>query len=168
MRKLFLFFLFLFLSFELNAKTKPPFSNISVLIEPKDYGKITFEDFEGKEINLKEYKSEIYILNFWASWCAPCKKEMPSLDRLYSNENIKIFAINVEVKNKNKTRKFFEDLNIKNLNIYFDTDLKLSKLLSLRGLPTTIILNKDRKVIAKIIGDVDFDDPSFLSWLFDV
>ena len=168
MRKLIYFIFFVLLSFELNAKTKPPFSNIIEHDKPKDYREIVFLDFEGNAINLKEYKSKIYILNFWATWCAPCKKEMPSLDKLHKNDNIEVFAINVEEKNKNKTKKFFKDLDIKNLSIYFDPELELTKSLSLRGLPTTIILNQDKKEVARIIGEVDFNDFSLLNWLLDI
>ena len=168
MRKLIYFIFFVLLSFELNAKTKPPFSNIIEHDKPKDYREIIFVDFEGNTINLKEYKSKIYILNFWATWCAPCKKEMPSLDKLHKNDNIEVFAINVEKKNKNKTKKFFKDLDIENLSIYFDTELKLTKSLSLRGLPTSIILNQDKKEVARIIGEVDFNDFDLLNWLLDI
>ena len=168
MKKLIYFIFFVLLSFKLNAKTNPPFSNIIEHDQPKDYKEIIFEDFEGNTINLKEYKSKIYILNFWATWCAPCKKEMPSLDKLHKNDNIEVFAINVEEKNKNKTKKFFQDLDIKNLSIYFDPELELTKSLSLRGLPTTIILNQDKKEVARIIGEVDFNDFSLLNWLLDI
>ena len=168
MKKLIYFIFFVLLSFKLNAKTNPPFSNIIEHDQPKDYKEIIFEDFEGNTINLKEYKSKIYILNFWATWCAPCKKEMPSLDKLHKNDNIEVFAINVEEKNKNKTKKFFKDLDIKNLSIYFDPELELTKSLSLRGLPTTIILNQEKKEVARIIGEVDFNDFSLLNWLLDI
>ena len=168
MRKLIYFIFFVLLSFKLNAKTNPPFSNIIEHDKPKDYREIIFVDFEGNTINLKEYKSKIYILNFWATWCAPCKKEMPSLDKLHKNDNIEVFAINVEKKNKNKTKKFFKDLDIENLSIYFDTELELTKSLSLRGLPTSIILNQDKKEVARIIGEVDFNDFNLLNWLLDI
>ena len=168
MKKLIYFIFFVLLSFKLNAKTNPPFSNIIEHDQPKNYKEIIFEDFEGNTINLKEYKSKIYILNFWATWCAPCKKEMPSLDKLHKNDNIEVFAINVEKKNKNKTKKFFKDLDIENLSIYFDTELELTKSLSLRGLPTSIILNQDKKEVARIIGEVDFNDFDLLNWLLDI
>ena len=90
---------------------------------------------------------------------------MPSLDKLQIKEGINIFAIKIEGKNQNKTRKFFKDLNIKNLSIFFDLEFKLSKLLNLRGIPTTVILNKDRREIARIIGDIDFNDSNFINWL---
>ena len=93
---------------------------------------------------------------------------MPSLDKLQTVEGIDVFAINLEAKNQIKTEKFFKDLNIKNLSIYFDPELNLAKLLTLRGVPTTVILNKDRDEIARIIGILDFNDEKFISWINDI
>ena len=107
----------------------------------------------------------IYILNFWATWCAPCKDEMPSLDKLQSKEGIFIFPINMEEKNLKKTDKFYEDLKIENLNTYFDKGLKLVKVFTLRGVPTTIIFNKNKQMVARISGSINFEDKKFISWL---
>ena len=169
MKNKFIIFLSIFYLFCLNlyANTIPPFKNISVHEKPIQYNKIVFEDFDNQQIDLKNYNNEIYILNFWATWCAPCKKEMPSLDKLQQNKNIEIFAINLEEKNQKKIEKFFTDLNIKNLSIFYDPDLKLVKLLTIRGLPTSVILNKDRKEIARIIGGIDFSNTDFISWLLN-
>ena len=90
---------------------------------------------------------------------------MPSLDKLQAKEGVFIFPINMEEKNLNNTDRFYNDLNIKNLNTYFDEGLKLVKIFSLRGVPTTIILNKNKNMIAKISGSVDFADKKFISWL---
>ena len=148
------------------SKEKPPFKNILVLDEPKTYEQIIFQDKNGNQIDLNSINTdEIYILNFWATWCAPCKDEMPSLDKLQAKDSIFIFPINMEEKNLNKTDKFYKDLNIKNLNTYFDNGLKLVKVFALRGVPTTIILNKNKEMIARISGSIDFEDKKFISWL---
>ncbi len=148
------------------SKEKPPFKNILVLDEPKVYKKIIFQDRNGNEIDLNLITThEIYILNFWATWCAPCKDEMPSLDKLQAKDDFFIFPINMEEKNLNKTDKFYKDLNIKNLNIYFDDGLKLVKVFALRGVPTTIILNRNKEVVARVSGSIDFEDEKFISWL---
>ena len=148
------------------SKEKPPFKNILVLDKPKVYKEIIFQDREGNQINLNSINTEeIYILNFWATWCAPCKDEMPSLDKLQAIEGIFIYPINMEDKNLNNVDKFYKDLKIKNLNVYFDQGLKLVKVFTLRGVPTTIILNKNKEMIARISGSIDFEDEKFISWL---
>ena len=148
------------------SKEKPPFKNILVLSEPKIYKEIIFQDRHGAQVDLNSINSaEIYILNFWATWCAPCKDEMPSLDKLQAKDGIFIFPINMEEKNLKNTDKFYKDLNIKNLKIYFDNGLKLVKVFALRGVPTTIILNKNKEMVARISGSIDFEDDKFISWL---
>ena len=158
--------------FLINAaytKEKPPFKNILVLDKPKVYEQIIFQDRDGDQIDLNSIKTnDIYILNFWATWCAPCKDEMPSLDKLHTKDGIFVFPINLEEKNLKNVDKFYKDLNINNLNTYFDNDLKLVKIFALRGVPTTIILNKNKEMVARISGSIDFEDEKFLSWLVSV
>ena len=108
------------------------------------------------------------MLNFWATWCSPCKEEMPSLDRLKINsnlDNLEIFPINIGKENLKKSQNFFNELNIENLKIYFDNPVTLAKDLQLRGLPTTVIFNKEGKELARIIGFIDFDNKKFIEWL---
>ena len=151
------------------SKEKPPFKNILVLDEPKVYKQIIFQDKDGNEIDLNSINTdEIYILNFWATWCAPCKDEMPSLDKLQVKDGVFIFPINMEEKNLNNIDKFYKDLNIKNLNTYFDDGLKLVKVFALRGVPTTIILNEKKEMVARISGSIDFEDEKFISWLYSI
>jgi thiol-disulfide isomerase/thioredoxin len=108
------------------------------------------------------------LLNFCATWCEPCKEEMPSLDRLQKNSNLnnlKIFAINISKENLKKVNYYFKELNIKNLEPYFDTSITLAKKLSLRGVPTSVLINSDSKEFARIIGSIDFDNLNFIKWL---
>ena len=142
--------------------------NIVVNKEPKTYDNITFLDSKEKIIKLSDYNGYLVMLNFWATWCAPCKEEMPSLDLLKVNPNfynLKVFPINIGKDNLKKSKKFFTDLNIKNLDIYFDNTITLAKDLSLRGVPTTVLFNKEGKEFARIIGSIDFNDKDFLKWL---
>ena len=156
---------FLLISNIVNAVIEPPFKNIIVNEQPIEYKDILFKDYDGNIVNLKDQKSQIYMLNFWATWCLPCKEEMPYLDKLQNTNGIKIFPINIEKNIKHKTEIFFKSLEIKNLSIYFDIETNLVNLFRLRGLPTTIILNKDRKEIARVIGAVDFSDQRFINWV---
>ena len=165
MRLLIIFIFFISNSFAdetLNIK------NLAINKELKKYKDITFFDVNNKIVNLNDYKGNLVLLNFWATWCAPCKEEMPSLDLLQVNEdldNLKIFPINVGQDNLEKSLSFFKNLKIKNLKIYFDETMSNAKKFSLRGLPTTILLNKDGLEFARIIGSIDFKDKEFIQWL---
>ena len=125
-------------------------------------------DIKQKNVNLDDFRGKLLILNFWATWCAPCKEEMPSLDELQSNtklNNIKIFPINIGQEDISASESFFKELNIKNLDIYIDAPITLAKKFSLRGVPTTVIINKEGKEFARIIGSIDFNDEKFINWL---
>ena len=142
--------------------------NIVINKEPKIYENIIFKDINNKDINLKDYRGKLLILNFWATWCAPCREEMPSLDKLQSDsrfDNLKVFPINIGQEDPIKSKNFFEELNIKNLDIYFDSEVNLTKKFSLRGVPTTILFNKEGKEFARILGSIDFYDEKFINWL---
>ena len=132
---------------------------------PLDY---ILKDMNGNDVDLATFKGNVILLNFWATWCAPCKKEMPSLDQFYQNNNFNnlvVFAVNTEQPNTSKTKKFFTDLNIQKLEIFFDRNLNFVKELKLRGVPTTVLINNKGEEFARIIGSIDFQDKKFLKWL---
>ena len=142
--------------------------NIVINKELKKYDVITFLDNKNNQVDLKDYKGNLILLNFWATWCAPCKDEMPSLDLLAENpnlDNLKIFPINIGKDTSQKSLTFFEDLKIKNLEIYFDSPNTLAKKFKLRGLPTTILFNKDGLEFARKIGSINFVDEKFIEWV---
>ncbi len=160
--------IFIFLISNSFANEISDIKNLIINKEYKKYDSLTFLNAKNQKINLNSYKGNLIILNFWATWCAPCKEEMPSLDALLNNDrlnNLKIFPINVGKDNLEKSESFFKDLDIKNLEIYFDSPSTLAKKLSLRGIPTSIILNKEGEEFARIIGSIDFEDKKFIDWL---
>ena len=160
--------IFILLINNVFAATEPNIKNIVVNKELKTYDSVFFLDDKGQEVNLKDFKNNLVILNFWATWCAPCKEEMPSLDKLQINEqfnNLKIFPINIGQDSVKKAEEFFIDLKIENMEIYFDSEITLAKKFLLRGVPTSIIFNKKGEEFARIIGSIDFADKRFLDWL---
>ena len=151
-----------------HTTEKPDIKNLILTKNPKNYENIIFKDVYQKNVNLVDYKGKLVILNFWATWCAPCREEMPSLDSLQEKndlDNLKIFPINIGQENLEKSESFFKDLNIKNLEIYFDPPVTLAKKFSLRGVPTTIFFNKEGTEFARIIGSINFSDKEFINWL---
>ena len=166
----FLIFFFCFNIFSSIAQTNQDVTLNNMVINemPKPISSLIFEDFSGNKINLNDYHGKLVIINFWATWCAPCKKEMPSLDKLSQDKNFKnlqALAVNMEQPNKLKTKKFFSDLNIQALEIFFDQNLSFVKEFKLRGVPTTVLNNKKGKEYARVIGSIDFQNDKFLEWL---
>ena len=146
------FFALFFITYNANGTIKPPFANIVIADSPKTYSLIKFQDIEDNIVDLKNYNGSLIILNFWATWCFPCRKEIPSFDNLQINKNI-------------DNLKIFPNINIKNLSIYFDPEFKLTKILSLRGVPTTILFDRQSKEFARIIGSINFEDKKFIDSL---
>ena len=160
--------IFIFLITNVVAKELPDIKNIVIHKIPKTYDNVIFLDKNDQKININEYKGNFLILNFWAVWCEPCKEEMPSLDKLQANpelDKIKIFPINIGKETLDKVNKFFVDLNIKNFEPYFDPPTTLAKKFSLRGVPTSILINKEGQEFARIMGSIDFEDKNFVNWI---
>jgi len=163
-------FLIIFI-FLINYSLANEIAEIKNLVINKDlkkYEVLTFLDAKNNQLNLSDYKGNLVLLNFWATWCAPCKEEMPSLDLLLLNknlDNLKIFPINVGKDDIKKASKFYEDLGIKNLELYFDPPITLAKKFGLRGIPTSILFNKEGLEFARIIGSINFKDEKFIEWL---
>ena len=168
----FIILLFCFSIFSSISQTNEdvPLNNIAINEIPKPISSLIFEDFLGNEIDLKHYHGKLVIINFWATWCTPCKKEMPSLDSFYKDnsfKNLQVFAVNMEQPNTLKAKKFFSDLNIQKLEIFFDRNLNFVKEFKLRGVPTTVLINKKGEEFARIIGTIDFQDKKFSKWLLN-
>ena len=160
--------LFTFLISNVLADDLPKIKNIVIHKDLKTYDNVIFLDQKDKKINIEDFNGNLVLLNFWATWCEPCKEEMPSLDRLQNNselDNIKIFAINISKESLKKINDFFQELNIEHLEPYFDAPITLAKTLSLRGVPTSILFNKEGKEFARVIGSIDFDNLGFIEWL---
>ena len=140
--------------------------NIVIYEKPKVIKELKFKDLNLQEVDLTKKKGNIMILNFWATWCAPCRREMPSLERLTHNyPEIKVYAINMEKPNKLKAQDFFKFLGVLSLDIYFDPELKLVKQFQLRGLPMSILIDKTGKEFGRVVGEIDFMDENFIEIL---
>ena len=160
--------LFTFLISNVLADDLPKIKNIVIHKDLKTYDNVIFLDQNDQKINIKDFNGNLILLNFWATWCEPCKEEMPSLDRLQNNSklsNIKIFPINISQESLKKINDFFQELNIKYLEPYYDAPTTLAKALSLRWVTTSILFNTEGKEFARIIGSIDFDNLEFIEWL---
>ena len=166
--KFLIIFIYLITTCYSYAIEKPNIKNLIINKNPKTYDEVVFKGKNQEDVNLIDYKGKLLILNFWATWCAPCREEMPSLDLLQSDfrlDNLKIFPINIGQEDLLKSSIFFKELKIKNLDIYYDPTVALAKKFLIRGIPTTILLDKEGKEFARIIGSIDFANKEFINWL---
>jgi len=159
-----------FIPITVNSKELNNLKNLVIYEDQKKIEEISFQNEEDNTVLLSEYKDKLLILNFWATWCEPCKEEMPSLQNLQNNpnfKNLKILPINIGQEDKNSIKNFFLDVGINSFEIFYDSDVKLAKKFSLRGIPTSILINKDGYEFAKIVGSINFEDPKFVKWLLN-
>ena len=160
--------IFIFLISNGLANEVPNIKNLVVNKELKTYENITFLDSNKKMIKLTDFIGNLVLLNFWATWCAPCKEEMPSLNNIKNISELKkinIIPINIGEEEYDKSKNFFDELGIENLEIFSGPSGDLAKKFKLRGVPTTIIIDKEGYEISRIIGSIDFLDKQFLDWL---
>ena len=147
-----------------NVSADSDFSkNIVIYEKPKTIEELKFKDFNLQDVDLTNKKGNIMIINFWASWCMPCRREMPSLEKLtFEFPEIKVYAINMEKPNKLKAQDFFKFIGVLSLDIYFDPELKLVKQFKMRGLPTSILIDKKGREFGRVVGEIDFTDEKFI------
>ena len=138
---------------------------IQIIKEPYYINNLELMNYKENYTLLDDKPASYFIINFWASWCAPCIKEMKSLNSLQKKRpSMRVITISQD-KSLDLAKKFFQKNKHEALEKYFDKDKKILSKFSLRGLPTTFIVNKDYKVFAKVEGIIEWDSKSFMSWL---
>ena len=116
-------------------------------------------DINDDEINILNKDTDIMLINFWATWCSPCTKEMPSLNELqskFNTKNLKIITVATGRNNPNKILAFFKKYNLSNLENYRDPKGKLALELGVIGLPFSVIISKEKRNIGQLIGPIDW------------
>ena len=121
--------------------------------------KLNVLDINDNEINIINKDTDIMLINFWATWCSPCTKEMPSLNELQSKfdtKNLKIVTVATGRNNPNKILAFFKKYNLSNLENYRDPKGKLALEMGVIGLPFSVIISKEKRNIGQLIGPIDW------------
>ena len=114
-------------------------------------------DLDGAERALAEWQGRWVVLNFWATWCAPCRKEMPSLDRLAATDKVGVVTVATGRNPPAAVQRFFAEIGVQNLPVLLDPKSALARQMGVLGLPLTVILNPDGQEVARLIGDAEWD-----------
>lgn len=131
--------------------------------EPKELPDHAVTRPDGSEVRLSDYAGKVVLLNFWATWCAPCRHEMPSLDRLQAELGSDAFAVVPVATGRNSVEgieKFFTEVEVTNLPILLDPQQGLARQMAILGLPITVILDTEGREIARLRGDAEWDSDS--------
>jgi thiol-disulfide isomerase/thioredoxin len=133
---------------------------------PKPLPDLEFLDADDKPIAFADFKGKAVLINFWATWCAPCVKEMPSLDRLQAamgKEKFVILPLSLDGPSKPKVVPFYKDRNLANLGIYFDKGRKVMQKLDISILPTSILVDPTGRELGRLEGEADWDKPEAIA-----
>ena len=150
-----------------NSFLKEELEDFELSKEKQNISDLKFKDNEGKEISFSDFQDKVLLVNFWATWCAPCIKEMPSLDRLKKkiSKNFDVIAISVDRDGGKKVKDFFNENKITNLGKYFDIKNSLAKEMNLIGLPTSFFINKKGDLIGYFQGDMEWDNDTVIEFI---
>jgi thiol-disulfide isomerase/thioredoxin len=127
---------------------------------PEALPDITFNDGAGKELKLSDFKGRTVLLNLWATWCAPCREEMPALNRLQQelgSDAFEVVALSLDRQGADASKKFLEEVQANALRLYVDPTAKQGTVLKLVGMPTTILINKDGLEVGRLVGPAEWD-----------
>lgn len=136
--------------------------------EPKPVKPFAFTDGEGRKTELSDFAGRTVLLNLWATWCVPCVKEMPALDRLQGilgGRDFQVVALSVDRGGRGTVEPFLKKLGVANLELYLDPPNAAMGALGPRGLPTTILVSPEGKEIGRVEGEVAWDSPEIVAFL---
>ena len=151
----------------INSFLKEELEDFELSKEKQNISDLKFKDDEGKEISFSDFQDKVLLVNFWATWCAPCIKEMPSLDRLKRkiNKNFDVIAVSVDRDGLKKVKDFFNENKITNLEKFFDIKNSLAKEMNLYGVPTSFFINKEGDLIGYYHGDMEWDNDTVINFI---
>jgi thiol-disulfide isomerase/thioredoxin len=135
---------------------------LTAISKPIPAPDFTLEDIDAKKFSLKDYRGKVILLNFWATWCPPCRREMPSIERL--NQNLKgkdfiVLAVN-QMEDSDQVFTYTGELEVApTFTILFDKDSNVARAYSVLGLPTTYLIDKKGNIRFRAIGGREFDHP---------
>ena len=144
------------------ASAQEPPKNFVLLDKPNPVAEITFNDAEGHVRKLAEFRGKVVLVNVWATWCIPCRKEMPALDRMQASlggADFEVVPVSIDRGGLEVIRKFYNEIGIRNLAMYVDPSGQVLHQVRALGLPTTVLIDRVGREIGRVIGPAEWDTP---------
>lgn len=133
---------------------------------PKPVPEISFKDGDGNTHTLADYAGRVVLLNIWATWCLPCREEMPTLDRLQAElggPDFQVVALSIDRAGPDVVKKFFADIGIRHLALDIDVSGEALFSLGILGLPATLLIDRQGREVGRLSGPADWDTPEMVA-----
>ena len=129
---------------------------------PEALPEFTFLDATGKERSLKDWRGKVVLLNLWATWCVPCRKEMPGLDRLQGelgSDRFEVVAVSADRKGLEGSKQFLDQIKVTRLGLYADPTVRITSTLKAIGMPATLLIDAEGREVGRLTGPAEWDSP---------
>ena len=139
---------------------------LSVFDQPRALPEVRFQDDQSRDLTLGDFRGRVVVLNVWATWCVPCRKEMPTLDRLQARlggKDFLVVALSIDRKGVEAVRGFYQEVGVENLAIYVDPSGRGSRGLGLPGVPTTLLIDQEGREVARKMGEAEWHGQEMVS-----
>jgi thiol-disulfide isomerase/thioredoxin len=152
------------------ASTKKGFA-FSALETPRELPQLRFVDGDGREMTLDAFGGRTILLNIWATWCVPCREEMPALDRLQAKlggPDFVVVPLSIDREGLSAVKAFYQELGLEALGIYVDQSGKAQRALSVLGIPTTLLVDREGRELGRTLGPAEWDSDDIVEFLRSV
>lgn len=142
--------------------------SFSALESPEPLPELSFVDGEGREMRLEAFEGQTVLLNIWATWCVPCRKEMPALDRLQAKlggPEFQVVALSIDRDGLPVVKDFYEELGLQALGIYVDQSGRAAYATGAVGIPTTLLVGPDGRELGRTVGPAEWDGEEVVQFL---
>ena len=132
---------------------------------PRPLPDIEFRDRDGKDLRLSNFKGRVVLLNVWATWCPPCRREMPTLDRLQGmlgGKDFEVLALSIDRAGTHAVEAFFMEIGIKHLRLYIDQSTAAMRKLAVVGVPTTLLIDREGREVWRYAGAAEWDSDEWV------
>jgi thiol-disulfide isomerase/thioredoxin len=152
---------------EAGNSERPRLGEFILSSPPMPAPTISLVDLAGNTVSLSEFAGKLVLINLWATWCEPCLREMPSLERMQSRlvDKITVIAVSEDRGGSKAVEPFVEKLGLKSVKIYLDPKSAVGRAFKVEGLPTSLLIDREGKVLGRVEGAAEWDSPKLLGVL---
>jgi len=134
--------------------------------KPREMLSPPFVDGAGRDLTLADFRGRVVLLNIWATWCVPCREEMPMLDALQEKlggDDFHVLAISIDRAGMKVVRRFYEEIGIRHLGMYLAEDIRAMLAFAIIGLPTTLLIDRQGRERGRLVGPAEWDSPEVMA-----